>query len=58
MEKETFKVAKEILEKYDPHQLQSMTSQNLVSQFIVYFTHIYCTNVLVLDQSKSIAVYN
>lgn len=31
MEKETFKVAKEILEKYAPHQLQSITSQNLVS---------------------------
>jgi len=32
MEKETFKVAKEILEKYAPHQLQSMTSQNFVSR--------------------------
>lgn len=34
MEKETFKVAKEILEKYAPHQLQSMTSQNFVSILI------------------------
>lgn len=32
MENETFKVAKEILEKYAPHQLQSMTSQNFVSK--------------------------
>lgn len=32
MEKETFKVAKEILEKYAPHQLQSMTSQNFINQ--------------------------
>jgi len=32
MEKETFKVAKEILEKYAPHQLQTMTSQNFVSK--------------------------
>jgi len=31
MEKETFKVAKEILEKYDPRQLQSMTSQNFMN---------------------------
>ncbi|VVC41631.1 Lunapark domain [Cinara cedri] len=32
MEKETFKVAKEILEKYAPYQLQSMTSQNFINQ--------------------------
>ncbi|XP_025424552.1 endoplasmic reticulum junction formation protein lunapark isoform X2 [Sipha flava] len=32
MEKETFKVAKEILEKYAPQQLQSMTSQNFINQ--------------------------
>ncbi|VVC30540.1 Hypothetical protein CINCED_3A007007 [Cinara cedri] len=32
MEKETFKEAKEILEKYAPHQLQSMTSQNFINQ--------------------------
>lgn len=34
MEKETFKVAKDILEKYDPRQLQSMTSQNFVSKYV------------------------
>lgn len=37
MEKETFKVAKDILEKYAPHQLQSMTSQNFVRKFKFYF---------------------
>lgn len=41
MEKETFKVAKDILEKYAPHQLQSMTSQNFVSKFVFNFTHIH-----------------
>jgi uncharacterized protein YpuA (DUF1002 family) len=41
MEKETFKVAKEILEKYAPQQLQSMTSQNFVSKSILSFTHIH-----------------
>jgi len=41
MEKETFKVAKEILEKYAPHQLQSMTSQNFVSIFQLYFILIH-----------------
>jgi len=41
MEKETFKVAKEILEKYAPHQLQSMTSQNFVSKFDLNFAHIH-----------------
>lgn len=41
MEKETFKVAKEILEKYAPHQLQSMTSQNFVSISELYFIHIH-----------------
>lgn len=38
MENETFKVAKEILEKYAPHQLQSMTSQTLVSSFFLSYT--------------------
>lgn len=41
MEKETFKVAKEILEKYAPHQLQSMTSQNFVSEFTLNFLSIH-----------------
>jgi len=41
MEKETFKVAKEILEKYAPHQLQSMTSQNFVSISKFHFIHIH-----------------
>jgi len=41
MEKETFKVAKEILEKYAPHQLQSMTSQHFVSKFDLYYAHIH-----------------
>jgi len=41
MEKETFKVAKEILEKYAPHQLQSMTSQSFVSISKFYFIHIH-----------------
>lgn len=41
MEKETFKVAKEILEKYAPHQLQTMTSQNFVSKFVHHFSHIH-----------------
>jgi len=40
MEKETFKVAKEILEKYAPHQLRSMTSQ-LVSKFYFHFVNIH-----------------
>lgn len=40
MEKETFKVAKEILEKYAPHQLQSMNSQNFVSKSTLIFAHI------------------
>lgn len=39
MEKETFKVAKEILEKYAPHQLQSMTSLNFVSKRVPIFYH-------------------
>lgn len=41
MEKETFKVAKEILEKYAPHQLQSMTFQNFVSKFTLTFALIH-----------------
>lgn len=41
MEKETFKVAKEILEKYAPHQLQSMTSQNFVSKSKFHFILIH-----------------
>lgn len=41
MEKETFKVAKEILEKYAPHQLHSMTSQNFVSKLVLNNAHIY-----------------
>lgn len=41
MEKETFKVAKEILEKYAPHQLQSMASQNFVSKSFLAYTHIH-----------------
>lgn len=41
MDKETFKVAKDILEKYAPHQLQSMTSQNFVSKFLLNFTRIH-----------------
>lgn len=39
MEKETFKVAKDILEKYDPRQLQSMTSQNFVSKCLFNLPH-------------------
>lgn len=41
MENETFKVAKEILEKYAPHQLQSMTSQTFVCKSKFNFTHIH-----------------
>lgn len=44
MEKETFKVAKEILEKYAPHQLQSMTSQNFVSKLIFNIACIHCAS--------------
>lgn len=45
MENETFKVAKDILEKYAPHQLQSMTSQNFVSTsafiyYLIFITYI------------------
>lgn len=40
MEKETFKVAKDILEKYAPHQLQSMTL-SFVSKFVLNFIHIH-----------------
>lgn len=39
MENETFKVAKDILEKYAPHQLQSMTSQNFVSKYVFNLAH-------------------
>jgi len=39
MEKETFKVAKEILEKYAPHQLHSMTSQHYINQKALPYTN-------------------
>lgn len=53
MENETFKVAKEILEKYAPDQLESMTPQNFVSKCIsnisMLLIFIMIVNVLNLD---------
>lgn len=49
MDKETFKVAKEILEKYAPHQLHSMTSQHFVSEYDCKFFLVHNVSVLNLD---------